>query len=503
MRILSAIAFVCVLADLSASAAPARSFPDFATGPAQFLLTKEEKAQWEKVATEADAKAFVELFWARRDPTPGTPANEYRTLIDDRVKAADSRFTEAKTPGSATDRGKVFMVLGSPTKIRRAGQPGGGTIQGPTTFTPSQGNSVQTYSLKELWEFEQAKTPLKLGQPLVEVAFIDQYASNEWKIERVLRTDYASVFERVARSFVTQPDLTAVPVYAESTAPVLTTVAPRAGITAEPLRAAIEEARARKDASGPVFLNYGEYVTPTGEYFVPVQLYVPKATGLAADSKVTFFGMVEKAEGGETVAVFEEPVTLSATKEGVFYARSLTLPPGNYVGTFGLARDGKPLGALSRAMALQGLDHQTESVSGLILTDNVYPLKEAQNPTDPFAFGGLKVVPKGDAVFSRSGDVGYFFEVRNPGVDPATGRPNVTMRITLSGTTLEGKKVRIAGAAEPVDAQPVNGVPGHFVVGQAMPLSTFKPGNYTLALKVTDATSGKVYDLQESFQIVE
>jgi hypothetical protein len=154
-------------------------------------------------------------------------------------------------------------------------------------------------------------------------------------------------------------------------------------------------------------------------------------------------------------------------------------------------------------MALTGLDHTAEGVSDLILTDNIFPLTSPQQPTDPFAFGGLKVVPKGDAVFARSGDVGYFFEVRNPAVDPATNAPKMTMRLTLAGTTAEGKNVKIVGPPEPAQLQALNGVPGHYVVGQAMPLSTFKPGTYTLNVKLTDVTSGQTYDLSESFRIVE
>jgi hypothetical protein len=234
-----------------------------------------------------------------------------------------------------------------------------------------------------------------------------------------------------------------------------------------------------------------------------VQLYLPKSAGLAAGTDVTFFGAIDREEGGERVASFEEPAKVEASKEGVFCARTLTLEPGRYVGTFGLARDGKPVAVVSKAIVLSGLDHTAPSVSGLILTDNIYPLSEPQQPTDPFAFGGLKVVPKGDATFSRAGDVGYFFEVRNPAVDPATNQPKMTMRITFSGTTAEGKNVKIIGPVDQAPLQALNGVPGHWIVGQAMPLATFKPGSYTLALKVTDATSGASYDIQESFRIVE
>jgi hypothetical protein len=47
-------------------------------GPAGFLLTKQEADAWSSVAAGGQAEAFIELFWARRDPDLGTPANEIR-----------------------------------------------------------------------------------------------------------------------------------------------------------------------------------------------------------------------------------------------------------------------------------------------------------------------------------------------------------------------------------------------------------------------------------------
>jgi hypothetical protein len=233
---------------------------------------------------------------------------------------------------------------------------------------------------------------------------------------------------------------------------------------------------------------------------VPVQLYVPGDTTAAA---ATFFGVVEKADG-EKVATFEEPVTLTATKDGSFYARSLTLQPGQYRGAFGLAKDGKAIGVVSTPIAVTGLDKDASGVSSLMLSNNIYPLTEAQQPTDPFAFGGLKVVPKSDATFRKSDELWYFFEARNPGLDPANNnQPKLSVKLSLTGTTADGKPVKMNAPAEITPGQELKGVPGHWAVGQAMPLATFKPGSYKLAVKVTDLVANQTWDLEGSFRIVE
>ncbi|HYH08367.1 MAG TPA: GWxTD domain-containing protein [Thermoanaerobaculia bacterium] len=499
-------------------AALSKQYADFAKGPAQYLLTKQEQKQWASIATDAQAQQFIDLFWARRDPTPATPENEFRAMFDERVKIADLQFGQAKTVGSATDRGKVFILLGSPTRQSRQGMPGQGTIQTPARGLDSgslgSSQSVQDYSPKILWVYEQGKMTLPLGQPVVEVGFVDQYASNEWKMERVLRTDYATVFDRIAQAYVTQPALTEVPSFTTGSAPVRgasTTSTPAPAITIstglaaafknEALRAAVDEARAAKAAPNTLYLTYGEFVTAEGELFVPVQLYVPRTAGLAADTEVTFFGSVDR-EDGSRVLVVEEPVKLAASGDAVYHARTLNVGPGSYTATFGLAKDGKPISVVSKPMTVRGLDKSSPGVSPLMLSNNIYALTQAQQPTDPFAFGGLKVVPKGDLTFRQSEDLWYFFEVRNPGIDTATNTPSYTMRLSITGTTTDGKPVKMLGPVEPVQMQELKGVAGHWAVGQALPLATFKPGEYKIALKLNDTKLNQSYDLEETFRVV-
>jgi hypothetical protein len=49
----------------------------------------------------------------------------------------------------------------------------------------------------------------------------------------------------------------------------------------------------------------------------------------------------------------------------------------------------------------------------------------------------------------------------------------------------------------------LKGVPGHYGVGQAMPLSTFKPGEYKLTVKLKDVALDKTWELSEPFRITQ
>lgn len=462
------------------------TYSGFQTGPAQYLFTKEEAAEWKTLQTDGEAKAFIDRFWARRDPTPGTPANEFRDSYEKRVAIADDRFKTAHVKGSATDRGKIFMVLGSPTKLRRANEVPQSTIQTGATFDRNDStiSAPQAHSPKEVWVYEQGKLDIKLGQPVVEIIFIDQYGTNEWKVDLQSKTDLYAMMENVARSYIV----------GTAPAPAAVAAAPR-----EFKDPALREAV--KGAPSPnLFVSIGEFITPDGEDFVPVQLYLPASAG-DAGAPVTFFGTVTK--GDETVALFEEPATLTAANGAAVVARSLMLAPGEYRGTFGIAREGKPPVVVSAPVVVSGLDKDAPAASALILSNDVHPLKEAQSPTDPYAFGGLRVVPKGDGTFRRSDELWYFFELRNPALDAASNAPKLSVKLSVTGKTAEGAPVNMMAPPEETPAQELKGVPGHWAVGQAMPLETFKPGDYKLAVKVTDVTAKRSYELSREFRIVE
>jgi hypothetical protein len=212
---------------------------------------------------------------------------------------------------------------------------------------------------------------------------------------------------------------------------------------------------------------------------------------------VTFFGVVENAQG-QIVAVYEDPLSLQATKNEFFADKSITLPPGKYSGTFGVAVDGKPLSMARTEMDLTAIQKDDSGISRLILSNNIFPLAAAQQPTDPFAFGGIKVVPKGDRTFSRQDELWYFFELRNPGLDEATGKPKIQVKVDMEAKSGQkmGAPLQEAGAEE------LKGVPGHYGVGASIPLAGFTPGEYTIKLKVIDTVKKKTYPLEEKFRVV-
>ncbi|MDP9192038.1 MAG: GWxTD domain-containing protein [Acidobacteriota bacterium] len=503
-------------------------YSDWGRGPAQFLMTKEEAAKWKNISGDDDAKAFVALFWARRDATPDTPRNEFREEFERRVAMADKSFLSDKKRGALSDRGKVLILFGPPKKVEVAGgqrqaalpgMPGGGTTSSDTSAANPYaiGGSDET-TAGQLWLYEGDDARALFGLARAQLRFVDRQGKSDFVLERG-GPDVGSAQRKAITRSLAQPNLTVAPNFAAAAAPaaampVLAIPAPvQTELTTESLKAAVAEMKAA--ASNPWekkgFVTWGEYVTADGESFIPVQLYVPKSAGLSATQSLTFFGVVQD-EAGTNVVAFEEPAKLTASKEDLFVDRSLSaLAPGKYRGTFGLAENGKPVSMASAEMQLAGtLDKTASAISPLILSNNVYPLAEAQRPNDPHAFGGLKVVPKGDRTFRPSDELWYFIELRNPGLTelaadaPATAvTPKLQIKIDVEGTETGGKKIKRPAPPREIDAMEIKGVPGHYGVGNAIPLATFKPGEYTFNVKVIDTIKKTSYTLSEKFTVIE
>jgi len=491
----------------------------------KFLFTDEEAAAWKAVRTDEQAQAFADLFWARRDPTPATPKNEYRDVIEERIRYADEHFTTGRkrTPGSQTDRGMMLIVFGQPntTATRDKGQQlgvagrtaerAGGSTGTPQAALPAgaQRGDQQAY---QIWLYEGEHVPALFGVPRAEFKFTDVQNNDEYMLDRMARIGQTSVDvnkwrRTVNAAKITQPQLTKAPEFTNvsmagssvAPAPVVTT------LTTPSLSAAVTEvkAAAANPYASQAYATFGEYVTVGGHYFVPVSLYIPKASAAAASQNVTFFGVVED-ESGKPVLAFEEPVTLTATKEDFFVDKSLTLPAGKQRGFFGIAANGKPLALVPVEMNLAGtLDKAAPGISQLILSNNIYALSEAQNANDPYAFGGTKVIPKGDKTFKASSDeLWYFFEMRNPGIAEDTKTPKVQVKIEITGKATDGQSVRKAGPLSEVEPMELKGVEGHWAVGNAFPLTSFKPGDYTINMKVIDTVTKASYTLSDTFKVV-
>ncbi|MEK6371916.1 MAG: GWxTD domain-containing protein [Acidobacteriota bacterium] len=500
-----AVAFVAATA-VPGMAQVSAAKAEWAKGPVQFLMTNDEKTAWQKVTTDADADAFAALFWARRDPTPNTPENEFREEYEAKVKYADQNFKGGRQRGALSDRGKALILFGSPSKATKQGgkQPSAAAFDEDSPTSQAQQEAVRV-----TWLYEGDAAQKAFGVPRATFTFVDQLANGDYRLTNA-GIDMNAAQQKAIAATITQPALTTAPMLGQQRAAAqqqATTAAPAAATPSDALKTAALESAVAEAKGGKVAKNvnalFAEFVSPSGESYIPLQIYVPASAGISADGADTIFGVVEDASG-KRVAVFEEPVKLTLSKGDFFADRTVLVPAaGKYTAVVGLAKGGAPVAVTVVPIEASTPAADSVGVSKLILSDNIYELAAAEPVKAPFAFGRLKIVPKGNLSFANNGELGYFVEVNNPGIDTASNLPKLQYKLDLVGPD----KKTISAPLSDVQALPLSGSvgPGHYAIVSTIPLGEMKPllkpGDYTLKMKIVDTVTKQSYTVEQPFKI--
>jgi len=83
-----------------------------------YIITAKERDVFERLETDRERDIFIEAFWKQRDPTPGTPHNEFREEHYQRIRYANEYYGRGTPrPGWKTDRGRIYIILGPPRNI--------------------------------------------------------------------------------------------------------------------------------------------------------------------------------------------------------------------------------------------------------------------------------------------------------------------------------------------------------------------------------------------------
>ena len=136
-----------------------------------YIITPEEKAAFKQLSNDEERDQFIEQFWLRRDPTPDTPENEYKEEHYRRIAYANEHFA-AGIPGWKTDRGRIYIIWGTPDQIES--HPTGGTYDRPQ----EEGGGTTTTFPWETWRYRYLEG---VGQDIT-IEFVDQCSCGDYKI---------------------------------------------------------------------------------------------------------------------------------------------------------------------------------------------------------------------------------------------------------------------------------------------------------------------------------
>jgi GWxTD domain-containing protein len=88
----------------------------------QYIISAEELSEFRQLRNTQERDSFISQFWAQRDPSPGTPQNEFRDEFYRRLKYANAHFADPANPshdGMETDRGLFYVMYGAPDNIEQ------------------------------------------------------------------------------------------------------------------------------------------------------------------------------------------------------------------------------------------------------------------------------------------------------------------------------------------------------------------------------------------------
>jgi GWxTD domain-containing protein len=145
----------------------------------RYTINSEERKAFLALPAEA-REPFIEDFWRRRDPTPGTPENEYRTEYYNRIDRSNRLFSEADHPaGSRTGAACTSPSVPGQSHHLSAGV----TFYGLPTEIWWYGLYTILF-IDEYWNDDYRPSPESAGQ----IAVINQ-AQREWNLpkERMAR----------------------------------------------------------------------------------------------------------------------------------------------------------------------------------------------------------------------------------------------------------------------------------------------------------------------------
>ncbi len=460
-------------------------------GWVQHFLTKKEQKIFSKLKTEKEAEKFVQLFWAKRDPSPGTTRNEFKERCEMLAKIADKDYSLAKVQGSLTDRGKVLLLLGPPfaRKEMDYSDSEGGLLGEGVTMTDAQRAFLRGKMDVWIYKKEQLqRLPFELPWQELRVEFKKEEGQKDFYLNRNL-PNILQALARAQEGWIKTEDLNEVPEWAK-TMGASPFVLKKANIIngEEPLM---------KDSA---LTTYGIFYDSNNQIYGSTIIYFEEENFPKDLKEANLFLSLLDENKNELLRV-DEKVPFKNTVRGLFLDRSFLVDPGNYKL---LQIVGKEDGTViySNLLDITVPNFKDISQEGLwfTLAADVRPVETLWYENDPFVFGGVKVVPKLDLTFKKSDEIWFFYNLFHPALDAQTQKPKVTQKIEIYK---DGKLLRQGKETEPELTVLSEGRYASGTAYRVLEDLRLDGGSYTFKLIIKDLISNKTFSKEINFRVIE
>ncbi len=490
-----------------------------------YIISEEERRVFKDLKNDEERENFIEQFWARRNPDPRSAENAFKEEHYRRIAYANERFTSG-IPGWKTDRGRIYIMYGPPDQKEE--HPTGGAYNRPFN---EGGGTTTTYPFEKWWY----RHIDGVGDD-IEIEFVDRSFTGEYRMAM-------SPDEKDALLHV-----------------------PNAGLTlAEEMGLAKKEDRpyfnpgAANDPTNPhnmfmrakdsPFSRMEQYfslqrppqikfedlkavVTTRITYntlpynvrvdyikLSPEKVLVPITIEISNNNlefkkelninraQVNVYGIVTGLTG-RIMSEFEEEITTEFIDEYFqqgknnrsMYQKAISLPPGQRYKLDLVLKDvnSKSIGTTSLGLNVPKYDEDGLHSSTIILANSVTQAPTNSDRLEQYVIGDMKVLPNVKSEYLEGQNLIPYLQVYGMAVDQTSLEPSLDVTFILRNGDEIIKEIK---------GTPENSA--QFFYGQRVvilgkiPLTAFKPGKYSLEVKVTDNIAGRSISTFTDFKVNE
>jgi len=467
-----------------------------------YIITDEERAAFKKFTTAEEREQFIEAFWERRNPNPGSPENEFKEEYYRRIAYSNEHYASG-IPGWRTDRGRIYIMYGPPDEIES--HPSGGTYSRP----PEEGGGETSTFPFEQWRYRYIDG---IGTNII-LEFVDPTMTGEYRMtmdpgekdallhvpnagltqleqmgmaskrDRFTRTDGMTIGTPMGGLPERMNEFTRLDLYARIFKPPSIKFKDLKAVVTSRLSAQLLPFDVRTDY---VRVTEDSVLTPVTVQVSNRDLQFENKEGVM-HSVMDIYGQITSL-GGRIVTTFEDAVALDVPDNDFqryvdrksVYQKVVPLRPGRYKLSVVVKDDlNGHMGSIELGIQVPRYDEEQLSASSLILADLIQPLPTSQVGTGPFVIGGTKVRPSVNQQFTREQNLGIYMQVYNLGIDPETHKPSADIQYEIMK---DGKAL----LSQTENSSKLKNASQQITLQKTMPLKALQPGKYTVQIKVTD-----------------
>jgi GWxTD domain-containing protein len=478
-----------------------------------YIITPAERKAFLRLQTNEEREQFIEQFWARRNPDPGSGVNTFKEEYYRRIAYANEHYSSG-IPGWKTDRGRIYIMWGPPDEVDT--HPAGGPYQRPAS---EGGGQTSTFPFED-WTYHYLPG---IGEN-VELEFVDPTMTGEYrlttdpsakdallyvpgagltdlesmglssKVDRFTRSDGTHMGQAIGMEPSTMNEFNRLELYAKIFQPP--------PVKFKDLEAIVTSRIIRNQL--PFQYRFDVLKITDGTDLVPVTVEIPnkemsfKEKEGVQTATLHVFGRVSTL-GGRIAQTCEDTVRQQIPnsllqrelKGQSVYQKAVPLRPGLYRLDL-VVKDVNSgnVGVINTRLPVPQYSDSKLSASTLILADEIQGVSARDIGLGQFVLGDVKVRPRLSDTFKQNETLGFYMQVYNLKMDPKTHHSSATIKYLITGND---KKVVL----RQTDTAAQLGDTGEQInIEKKLPLTALVPGHYKLQISIRDNVSDQ--DLVQS-----